>query len=445
MQRGLILFLLLISTITNVYGYELILPKDKNSTVNTNYILFLGKANNTENITINNEKVFTSSNGAFAHSIKLKDGENRILVRSNFNTQVYKVCKKTKNKKEEIKLNEFEIKPAIIKKDNTPLRNTPINSGMNRISHLFKNTTILINGEFGEFYKVFLSKDKEAWIAKEDVEFIDTKNSQIGSFINMDSKKYSNAQLQTISFTKNLPYTIEDYDKEILFKIYNPELSQTSFYTLNIPKPEKYTYKISLDDGTYTFKVNEIPKNIEEYTIIIDAGHGGSEKGAIGGLGDKEKDINLKIALELEKILKAQNINVLLTRECDGNVDLATRVDFAKKNEANIFVSIHLNSIGDTQMNIHKMRGTSIYYYNKHSKPLAEILEKTVTKSAGTKRNGIHTASFAVLRPTEYISVLVEAAYMINPLDTVLYKKEDFAKNVADGIANGIIEFITKN
>ncbi len=445
MQRGLILFLLLISTITNVYGYELILPKNKNSTVNTNYILFLGKANNTENITINNEKVFTSSNGAFAHSIKLKDGENRILVRSNFNTQVYKVCKKTKNKKEEIKLNEFEIKPAIIKKDNTPLRNTPINSGMNRISHLFKNTTILINGEFGEFYKVFLSKDKEAWIAKEDVEFIDTKNSQIGSFINMDSKKYSNAQLQTISFTKNLPYTIEDYDKEILFKIYNPELSQTSFYTLNIPKPEKYTYKISLDDGTYTFKVNEIPKNIEEYTIIIDAGHGGSEKGAIGGLGDKEKDINLKIALELEKILKAQNINVLLTRECDGNVDLATRVDFAKKNEANIFVSIHLNSIGDTQMNIHKMRGTSIYYYNKHSKPLAEILEKTVTKSAGTKRNGIHTASFAVLRPTEYISVLVEAAYMINPLDTVLYKKEDFAKNVADGIANGIIEFITKN
>lgn len=445
MQRGLILFLLLISTITNVYGYELILPRSKNSTVETNYILFLGKASNTENITINNEKVFTSSNGAFAHSIKLKDGDNRILVRSNFNTQVYKVCKKTKIKKDEIKLNEFEIKPAIIKKDNTPLRNTPINSGMNRISHLFKNTTVLINGEFGEFYKVFLSKDKEAWIAKEDVEFINTKNSQIASFINMDSKKYSNAQLQTISFTKNLPYTIEDNEKEILFKIYNPELSQNSFYTLNIPKPKKYTYKISLDDGTYTFKINEIPKNLSEYTIIIDAGHGGSEKGAIGGLGDKEKDINLKIALELEKILKAQNINVLLTRECDGNVDLATRIDFAKKNEANIFVSIHLNSIGDTQMNIHKMRGTSIYYYNKHSKPLAEILEKTVTKFAGTKRNGIHTGSFAVLRPTEYISVLVEAAYMINPLDTVLYKKEDFAKNVAEGIANGIIEFITQN
>ena len=116
MQRGLLFFLLLISTITSVYGYELILPKNKNSTVNTNYILFLGKANNTENITINNEKVFTSSNGAFAHSVKLKDGENRILVRSNFNTQVYKVNKKNKVKNNEIKLNEFEIKPATIKK-----------------------------------------------------------------------------------------------------------------------------------------------------------------------------------------------------------------------------------------------------------------------------------------------------------------------------------------
>lgn len=445
MQRGLLFFLLLISTITSVYGYELILPKNKNSTVETNYILFLGKANNGENITINNEKVFTSSNGAFAHSVKLKDGENRILVRSNFNTQVYKVNKKNKVKNNEIKLNEFEIKPATIKKDNTPLRNTPIDSGMNRISHLFKDTTILINGDFGDFYRVLLSKNQEAWILKKDVEIINPKNSDIATFINMDSKKFSNAQLQTISFTKNLPYTIEDNDKEILFKIYNPELSQNSFYTLNIPKPQKYTYKVSLDNGTYSFKVNEIPKNLSDYTIVIDAGHGGSERGAIGGLGDEEKDINLKIALELEKILKAQNLNVLLTRECDGNIDLATRVDFAKSNDANIFVSIHLNSIGDSQMNIHKMRGTSIYYYNKHSKPLAEILEKTVTKSAGTKRNGIHPGSFAVLRPTEYISVLVEAAYMINPLDTVLYKKEDFAKNVAEGISNGIIEFITQN
>ena len=444
MIRGALLFLLLILLSSQCFAYELILPREKKSIVNTNYALFMGKANNSESIFINNENVYVAPNGAFAHSVKLKEGENRVVIRSNYNTQIYKFYKNSPVTVHPEEVCEFDTKPAIVIADNAPLRSSPVDYGLNRISHLFKDTTVLINGSKGNFYRVFLSKDKIAWIKKEYVDVNCVTPSEPAQFINMDSKRYKNASVQNISFTKNLPYTIEERDNEIIFRIYNPELSDTTVYTLNIPKPEKYTYFVTLNDGNYSFKVNAAPEKSEDYTVVIDAGHGGSEKGAIGCLGDEEKNVNLRIALELQERLKLMGINVVMTRECDGYISLKDRVKLAKEANANIFVSIHLNSIGDTPFNVHKNKGTSVYYYNPASKGLAEILEKSVSKAAGTRQDGVRAASFAVIRPAEYLGVLVEAAYMINPSDSVLYNSAEFAHNTAVGIADGILEFINK-
>ena len=413
--------------------------------MNTNYAFFIGKAGYGEDILINDEKVYVASNGAFAHSVKLKNGENRVLIRSNYQAQVYKIYKKSNCiAKKEAELVEFATRKVLVRKDNTPLRNTPIDFGMNRISHLFKDTTILINGEKGDFYRVFLSKNKLAWIAKKDV-LESGEYDEIANFVTADSKTFKNASIQTIKFTKNIPYIVEEKENELIFKVYNPEQAEESVYTLNIPKPEKYKYHVSLKNGEYVFKVSEIPKTIENCTIMIDPGHGGTEKGAIGCLGDFEKDINLKIALELERVLKEKGANVILTRYCDGNISLEERTDFAKVNDVEFFISIHLNSIPDICMDIHKNKGTSIYYYNNNSRNFAEILERTISKYAGTRKDGVRTASFAVIRPHDYIGVLIEAAYMTNPMDSVLYKSEDFIKNVAKGVTDGLEEFINTN
>ena len=136
--------------------------------------------------------------------------------------------------------------------------------------------------------------------------------------------------------------------------------------------------------------------------------------------------------------------NVVMTRECDGNMSLDERTELAKKNNSHIFVSIHLNSIGDIPMNVNKNRGTSVYYFNKNSKDLATIVEKTVSDNINTRRDGVKTASFAVIRPPEYVGILVETAYMTNPNDSVIYTADDFACKAAKGIAEGILEFINK-
>ena len=133
-----------------------------------------------------------------------------------------------------------------------------------------------------------------------------------------------------------------------------------------------------------------------------------------------------------------------MTRECDGTIFLKDRIKIGRENKANIYLSIHLNSIGNVSFNKYKHTGTSTYYFNKNSEALAKLLEKTISRSAGTSKNGVKSASFAVIRPAEYIGVLIEAAYMINPSDTLLYTKEDFARNTANGIAEGLLEFIEK-
>lgn len=440
MKRLLLLLLTLFLFVGSARSFELIMPTEKKSMVNTNYAFFFGRAKGYETISINDEKVYIASNGAFAHSVKLKDGENRIMVRSTYGMQIYNIYKNT-IKNQEIPMEEFSKRKAIVKNDNVPLRSTPVDAGLNRMSHLYEGTNLIINGSKGSFYRVFLSKNKEGWISKSDVMLVDSDYDCPAEFLGMDSERFKNAMIQTISFTKKLPYTIEDNDTEILFRVYNPELSEDSVYNINIPKPEKYVYTVNSEDGKYTFKVKKLTENINECTVVVDAGHGGREKGAIGCLGDEEKNINLKIALELEQMLKEKGFNVVLTRGYDSDLSLKERIQIAKDNGADIFVSIHLNSIPDIPMNIHKNRGTSVYHFNKNSKELAEYVKKATTRSLGTNDDGVRTASLAVVRPTEYIGILVETAYMTNPLDSVLYTSKDFARRAAQGICNGITDY----
>ena len=203
MRALLVLFFTFILGINSVFAYELVLPKEKKSIVNTNYAFFVGKAGKSEEISINDEKIYIAPNGAFAYTVKLKDGENRIVMKSNFNTQVYRIYKESveQNVKPEL----IELVPQLyqVKKDNTPLRSTPVDFGMNRISHLFEGTNILIDGKKGDFYRVFLSKNKEAWIKKDAV--ILAPYNVDPKFITMNSETFKNASKHTIEFTEKLP------------------------------------------------------------------------------------------------------------------------------------------------------------------------------------------------------------------------------------------------
>lgn len=446
MRKIFIFIILSVFFICPSFAFDMVLPKEKKTITNNQYAFFVGKARNNEYITINDEKIYIAPNGAFAHSVKLKEGENRIAIKSNYSKWIYKIYRNKPVNEFKPKLIEFEPKVYAVLKDNTPLRSTPIDYGMNRMSHLFDGTKLVINGEKGDFYRVFLTKNKEGWISKSAVIEMPENEEWNVKFITTNSETFKNASVHTIEFNEKLPYTIDETKDEIFFRVYNPLVSDDSVYTITVRKPKKYTYKTISSNGVYVFKVNSLPyteKALEDLNIFIDPGHGGTELGAIGCLGDKEKDINLKIALELKDILCLMGANVYMSRECDGFVSLEDRVKMAKENCANIFVSIHLNSIPDIKMDIHKNRGTSVYYYNNNSKALAEEVLHSITNGIKTKNDGLRTASFAVIRPTDYMGILVETAYMTNPLDSMLYKNEKFPRETAQAIADGILNYVS--
>ena len=320
MRKILTIILMFLLCTAQVSAYDLVMPKDKKSITNNNYAFFFGRAKNTEHISVNGEHVPLASNGAFAFTVKLKDGENRIALKSNYTTRIYKIYKNPRGENIKPQTVEFEPRQVAVLKDNTPFRSTPEDFGMNRMSHLFEGTNLIVNGENNGFYRVYLTEKKCGWIAKDAV--IDSEPpKEAPRFVTMEGKMFKNASINTIEFSDKLPYTIEENPKEIIFKVYNPYASENSVYTVTIKKFSKYTYKTTLAGGVYVVKVSALPvpenPNLEGINIIVDAGHGGSENGAIGCLGDKEKDINLAIASELKDILTQMGACVFMTRECD--------------------------------------------------------------------------------------------------------------------------------
>lgn len=181
-------------------------------------------------------------------------------------------------------------------------------------------------------------------------------------------------------------------------------------------------------------------------TVVIDAGHGGSDPGSLGkdSAGNtvaNEKDINLAIAQKLVNILKQQGINAVFTRDSDVYWTLDERTTFANKLNADLFVSIHCNAFTDTSVN-----GTLVMHHtsNEYSSTgmlLANNILKYLPSALQTKDRGrMDGSSMYVIRKANMPSVIVENAFITNESDRAKLTNADYQQKAAQAIANGIID-----
>jgi len=217
-------------------------------------------------------------------------------------------------------------------------------------------------------------------------------------------------------------------------------------------------------------------------TIVIDPGHGGRDPGARGQRGTEEKDITLKVALKLRDLLSQQRgIRVLMTRERDEFVELEDRAKFANGKEADLFVSIHVNSHPQRSV-----KGIEIYHFGEAkdqralevaarengtplnstgvgweylvadlltAKKIEESLELAWTAKEAMVANlnghytlvdhGVKTAPFYVLRFTSMPSILAEIAYISNSDEEELLRTTRFTTRVAEALLEGVKSFLT--
>lgn len=204
-------------------------------------------------------------------------------------------------------------------------------------------------------------------------------------------------------------------------------------------------YDVQSDSGLVMIDLNKegttTPQppvgNNGKKVVVIDAGHGDQDPGAIGVTGKKEKDFNLAMALKVEALLKKEsNIDVVLTRSDDTFLALSERVKIAEKLKADIFISIHANS-GSAAAN-----GVETYYTRSNSKALATVMHKYLLQSSGLKDRGVKAASLHVTRETTMPAVLLEAGFLSNKSDEAALFTESFQNNVAKGIVAGIKEYL---
>ena len=234
--------------------------------------------------------------------------------------------------------------------------------------------------------------------------------------------------------------------------------------------------------ATPAFPPQPLPPRAKAFTtIVIDPGHGGRDPGAHGHRGTEEKDITLKVGLKLRELLKRDpGVRVLMTRERDVFVELEDRARFANGNEADLFVSIHVNSHPQRSV-----RGIEIYHFGEakdqralelaareNGTPLSSTgmgweylvadllttkkIEASLELAWTTKEamithlngdyalvdHGVKTAPFYVLRFTSMPSILAEIAYISNAAEEELLRTGTFITRIAESLHEGVAAFL---
>ncbi len=180
--------------------------------------------------------------------------------------------------------------------------------------------------------------------------------------------------------------------------------------------------------------INEL---LENRVIVIDAGHGGKDCGATGAnFNTIEKDLNLSIALALQKKLEAANSKVVMIRTTDVKISLQQRVDTSIFSNADAFISIHHNTNLDPSLN-----GTITYYYSNADKKLADIIHSELINYNYLNDLNTRYGDYFVIRENPNPSILIEAAFISNYHDELKVKSSKYIDNVAEGIFQGIIKY----
>lgn len=179
-------------------------------------------------------------------------------------------------------------------------------------------------------------------------------------------------------------------------------------------------------------------RNLREgLKIVIDAGHGGYDAGAIHS-GVEEKNITLAISKMLEEALASSQIKVVQTRKDDRFVSLEERVNMTVNAKPDLFVSVHCNAM---QANT-SIQGVESYYFTPQSHELANVLHKHMIKRTKAQNRYVRKARFVVIRETAIPSALIEIGFLSNPTEREKLNSKDYQKTVAVALAEGIIDYL---
>ena len=211
------------------------------------------------------------------------------------------------------------------------------------------------------------------------------------------------------------------------------------FFCLATPLVTSCAHHVQCNENKTSHKKGIAPQALNKQLIVLDPGHGGSDKGATLQK-IQEKNLSLKTAVLVKRYLNEKGYRVVLTRSRDIFLPLSKRTHIANRTKSALFVSIHYNAFKSSQV-----EGIEVYYYNKgpkwrqsRSKKLAQCVLDGMIMVTQAKNRGIKPGNFYVIRETQMPAILIEGGFITHPQEHVHLSNQKYIETLAHSIADGI-------
>ena len=200
-----------------------------------------------------------------------------------------------------------------------------------------------------------------------------------------------------------------------------------------------------IPEATKQFDVSEeASSNTKKYTIFIDPGHGGDDKGFKSNSTENyEKDLTLRIGKKVaSKLSSYDDVNVLISRSDDVNLTNEERLEQAVSQKADILVSLQMNTEGTNKTSA---SGMEVYYKKddvNNASELATYVHDSILAYVSLKDRGIGASTDGILKNANMTAIMIRCGFISNPEEEKNFTDEKFLNEYADGVAQGILSYI---
>ncbi|NCU04861.1 MAG: N-acetylmuramoyl-L-alanine amidase [Chitinophagaceae bacterium] len=317
----------------------------------------------------------------------------------------------------------------------------------------------------GNKYCVQLSKNRQAYIEEEHVNVLPQNYTASSLTGNMRVWGDSSFDYISLPLSERLPYqTFQQVNpSRVVVDVFGAtsntnwitqmsgtkEVSTVSYqqteqdiFRINIDLEHKqhWGHRIYYSGNNLIIRIKRQPEilALSNLVIAVDAGHGGSNKGAFGLTGVMEKDMTLAIAKELQAALEAEGATVITTRTKDTTYDNHDRYTVFQQANPHLLISIHLNSSADPV----RIKGASTYYKHIGYRPLTQTILKRMLEMGLGEFGNVGNFNFILNGFTEFPNVLVETLFISHPEDEANVLDPAYRKQMAAAIVQGVKDWL---
>lgn len=335
-----------------------------------------------------------------------------------------------------------------------------------KIGYLDSNIVLKIIGKVGTHYKVQLAKSRTAYIPEEHVELLPrgifTPESltdkwnvygedgfdvvRVGLFARLPYQSFqltdpSRIVVDVFGATNNTNWITQLLNvKEIQSMNYEQVADDIFRIIIQLKHRQHWGHQLFYKGNSLFIKVKHQPENLslKHMTIAVDAGHGGTNNGAVGATGTYEKAITLELSLKLQQALEKAGARVIMTRAREQFFDNKERILFYRDSLPDLLLSIHLNSSVDP----FRAGGTSTFYRYPGFRDLSLHIYNRMLELGLKEYGNTGSFNFMLNSPIEYPNALIETLFLSNLEEETLVLDEEFQQRLVDKIVDGVKDFL---